>query len=140
MAAKLVPKYRWQQVMFEWAGVSAGTGLPPTSVRPSHLKRIPIRDADHIAVQIDTTHPNNTSTDIDVNVIALISGHKQAKWDTVPYAERNAGDGEVKSFLVEPGPEAITLELDNNDAGSTAYVIVRVFVRYVEYVLEEEEE
>jgi len=44
----------------------------------------------------------------------------------------------VKSFLVEPGPEAITLELDNNDAGSTAYVVVRVFVRYKDLELEEE--
>jgi len=125
-------------VEFEWAGVSAATGLSPTSVRPSHKERISVRDADTIAIQIDTTDSNNTSTDIDVNVLALIAGHKDAKWDTVPYAERNIGDAQVKSFLVEPGPEAITLELDNNDAGSTAYVVVRVFVRYKDLELEEE--
>lgn len=96
-----------------------------TDVTPDIDKDIDIHFAQRVAIQIDSTHPSNTSTDIDINVESTLDG---ANWDTVPYAERNIGDAEVKTFLLEVSVQKIRLRLDNNDSATTAYVTARVLV------------
>ena len=96
-----------------------------TDVKPDDDKEINTLYAQRIAIQIDTTHPSNTSTDIDINVMASLDG---ANWDTEPYAERNIGDAKIKTFLVEVNPMKIRLRLDNNTSASTGYVTARVLV------------
>jgi len=86
---------------------------------------IDVERAKSIAVQADTTPPDNVSTSVDVNVMASIDG---STWDTVPYAEMNLGDAEIKTMLVAPGPLKLRLRLDNNIA-SVAECRVKVKVR-----------
>ena len=96
-----------------------------TNVTPDTDLIIDTLYATRIAIQIDTTNPNNTSGDIDINVHATLDG---VAWDTIPYAERNIGDKQIKTFLVEVCPKAIRLRLDNNAAGSTVYASAKVLV------------
>ena len=96
-----------------------------TNQTPYEDKIIDVERATSIAVQADTTPTDNVSTSVDVNVMASIDG---AKWDTVPYAEMNLGDAEVKTMLVAPGPLKLRLRLDNNIA-SVAECRVKVKVR-----------
>lgn len=135
---KLVRKTRI--VEYRWEGVSPSTGIRPTAVMTPVADPIDVEDAESITIQVITTHASNTSTDIDINVHAILKGlHDQVK-DTIPYAERNIGDAEIKTFLVEPGPDYITLTLDNNDAGTVAWSTVIVFIRYLVFVAVEEDE
>ena len=96
-----------------------------TNVTPDTDLIIDTLYATRIAIQIDTTNPNNTSGDIDINVHATLDG---IAWDTIPYAERNIGDKQIKTFLVEVCPRAIRLRLDNNAAATTGYATARVLV------------
>lgn len=96
-----------------------------TDVTPDNDEEIDIHFAQRVAIQIDSSHPSNTATDIDINVEATLDG---ANWDTIPYAERNIGDAEVKTFLVEVSVQKIRLRLDNNNGATTAYVTARVLV------------
>lgn len=96
-----------------------------TDVKPDFDKELDVLYAQRIAIQIDSTNSLNTSTDIDVNVESTLDG---ANWDTIPYAERNIGDAEVKTFLLEVSVQKIRLRLDNNNGASTAYVTARVLV------------
>ncbi|MBA7607081.1 hypothetical protein ES703_14233 [subsurface metagenome] len=96
-----------------------------TDVTPDTDKEIDIHYAQRVAIQIDSTHGSNTSTDIDINVEATLDG---ATWDTIPYAERNIGDAEIKTFLLEVSVQKIRLRLDNNNGATTAYVTARVLV------------
>ena len=96
-----------------------------TDVTPDHDYEIDVLFAQRIIIQVLTTHASNTSTDFDVNVMANVGGQT---WDTVPYAERNIGDAEIKTFLVEPGPAKIRLRGDQNSSGKTGYVTARVLV------------
>ena len=134
---KLVRKTKLME--YRWEAISAPTGIRPTVIISPYADPIDSENADSIAIQIDTTHASNTATDIDVNVMAIFKGTHDQVRDTTPYAERNIGDGAVKTFLVEPGPDYITLELDNNDAATSAWVIVRVFIRYLVFVAVEDE-
>lgn len=85
---------------------------------------IDIEKAESVAVQADTTHPSNTCTSLDVNIMASLDG---ATWDTVPYAEMNLGAAEIKTMLINPGPLKIRIRFDtNNNAG---YPRVKVKVR-----------
>lgn len=104
-----------------WDSVDASD----TDVTPEHDIIIDVERATSIAVQADTTPADNVSTSVDINVMASIDG---AVWDTVPYAEMNLGDNEVKTMLVAPGPLKIRLRLDNNIA-SVAECKVKVKVR-----------
>jgi hypothetical protein len=104
--------------------VWTNTGVD-TDVKPDLDKEIDVLYANRIAIQIDTTHPSNTSTDIDINVESTLDG---ANWDTIPYAERNIGDAQKKTFLVEVSVQKIRLRLDNNDSATTGYVTARVLV------------
>jgi len=96
-----------------------------TDVTPDADTEIDILYAKRISIQIDTTHASHTSTDFDVNVETTGDGHW---WDTEPYAERNAGDAERKTFLVEPGPAKMRLRGDNNEAATEGYATARVLV------------
>ena len=96
-----------------------------TNVTPDTDLIIDTLYATRIAIQIDTTNPNNTSADIDINVHATLDG---VAWDTIPYVERNIGDNQIKTFLVEVCPKAIRLRLDNNAVGTTGYATARVLV------------
>jgi len=96
-----------------------------TDVAPDTDKYIDTLFARLIVIQIDSTHESNTSTDIDINIEATVDG---SAWDTIPYAERNIGDAQRKTFLVTGGPRNIRLRLDNNAAATTAYVTARVLV------------
>jgi len=96
-----------------------------TNVAPRHDTVIDIERATSIAIQADTTPTDNASTSVDINVMASIDG---AIWDTVPYAEMNLGDNQIKTMLVEPGPLKIRLRLDENNTG-VAECRVKVKVR-----------
>ena len=96
-----------------------------TDVTPDHDYQIPVLYAQRIAIQIDSTHPDNTSTDFDVNIETTLDG---ANWDTVPYAERNLGNEEIKTFLVEVSVAKIRLRGDNNAVATTGYITARVQV------------
>lgn len=96
-----------------------------TNVAPRNDQVIDIERASRVAVQADTTPSDNTSTSVDINVMASIDG---VIWDTVPYAEMNLGDAQIKTMLVEPGPFKIRLRLDENNTG-VAECRVKVKVR-----------
>ena len=106
---------------FLWDSVIASA----TNQAPREDTIIDVEWASSIAVQADTTPTDNLSTSVDINVMASIDG---AKWDTVPYAEMNLGDAEIKTMLVAPGPLKLRLRLDNNIA-SVAECLVLVKVR-----------
>jgi len=82
--------------------------------------------AQRIIVQVDTTHPDNNSGDIDINVLGSLDGKT---FSTVPWAkEEHIGDGVVKIFSVSPGPYYFTLTIDNNAAATVAVVKVLVLI------------
>jgi hypothetical protein len=110
-----------QEYEFLWDSVAASA----TNQAPREDTIIDVERASSIAVQADTKPTDNLSTSVDVNVMASIDG---AKWDTVPYAEMNLGDAEIKTMLVAPGPLKLRLRLDNNVA-SVAECLVLVKVR-----------
>lgn len=99
---------------------------PATDTTPDSDTEINIIRAKSIAIQIDTTAAGNVSDDVDINVEASPDG---TNWDDVPYAEKNIGDNEVKTFLVEPGPQKIRLRADNNHATDNAAPAARVLIR-----------
>ena len=94
-----------------------------TDVSPDHDAIIDILYASRIAIQIDSTDPDNTSTDFDVNVETSMD---RANWDTVPYAQDNIGDAEIKTFLVNPGPRYMRLRGDANGSSETGYITARI--------------
>lgn len=96
-----------------------------TDVTPDRDVEIDVTYARSIAIQIQSTHVSNTSTDFDVNVEASV---EKGVWDTQPYAEANIGNSEIKTFLIESGPAYIRLRGDNNAAATTGYVTARVFI------------
>jgi len=103
-----------------WTNVSYGTDEAPDTDTEIEVSR-----AKTIAVQGDTTDEDSTSTSVDINVEASLDG---SVWDTIPYAEANFGDAEIKSFLVSAGPKKIRFRLDNNTNPSRADVTVKVLV------------
>lgn len=107
-------------IALEWSGLG-----DVTDVAPLHDEHIDVLFARTIAIQIDTTHASNTSTDLDINVEA---SQDRATWDTVPYAEMNVGDAAVRTFLVAPGPAYIRLRADQNDTSESGDVTCRVLV------------
>jgi len=122
------PPKTWRQyesqenvVTLTWAAFA-----PATDVAPDTDTEIDISLATSIAIQIDTTASGNVSNDVDINVESSPDG---SNWDSVAYAERNIGDNELKTFLVEPGPKKIRLRADNNHASSNAAITCRVVVR-----------
>jgi len=110
--------YRRRSYTFTWTNCTTTDAAPDTDTV------IDCRNAILIVIQIDSTHPSNNSEDFDVNVMASLDGET---WDTIPYAERNIGDNEVKTFLVNPGPEKIRLRGDSND-GKAGYITARVHI------------
>ena len=108
-------------ITLTWASFS-----PATNVKPDTDLEINIDLATSISIQVDTTLGGNASDDIDINVHATLVG---GPWDTVPYAERNIGDAEVKTFLIEPGPKRIRLRADNNHGSAAAVITVLVLLR-----------
>ena len=96
-----------------------------TDVTPDTDQEIDVEFAQRIAIQVNTTHASHTSTDTDVNVEASLDG---STWDTIPYAERNIGDNQIKTFLVEVSVKKIRLRLNNNAAATTAYVTALIMV------------
>ena len=103
-----------------WTNTGVGTDIPP-----DHDYEIDTTFARRIIIQLDSMHPSNTSTDFDVNVMAAVDGQA---WDTVPFVERNIGDGERKTFLVEPAPQKLRFRGDQNAAAKTGYITARVMV------------
>ena len=99
---------------------------PATDVAPDADIVIYIDLATSISIQVDTTKAGNASDDIDINVHSTLAG---GPWDTVPFAERNIGDAEVKTFLIEPGPKRIRLRADNNHGSAAAVITVLVLIR-----------
>ena len=114
-------EFQEETVRLTWASFT-----PATNVKPDTDIFIDIDLATSIAIQIDTTLGGNASDDIDINVHAALAG---GPWDTVPFAERNIGDAEVKTFLIEPGPKRIRLRADNNHGSVAAVITVLVLVR-----------
>jgi len=110
-----------EEYSFFWDSVAKNTSMAV----PQNDIVIDVERASSIAVQADTTPADNTSTSVDINVMASID---EAVWDTVPYAEMNLGDAQVKTMLVEPGPLKIRLRLDENNTG-VAECRVKVKVR-----------
>lgn len=108
-------------VTLTWAAFA-----PATDKTPDTDTSIDVRQAKTITVQIDTTAAGNVSNDNDVNIEATLD---DTNWDSVPYAEKNIGDNEIKTFLVAPGPKTIRLRADNNHASSNAAITARVYVR-----------
>jgi len=106
---------------FLWDSIAQNTTNEPPKVDTI----INIERASSIAVQADTTPAHNVSTSVDINIMASIDG---VKFDTVPYAEMNLGDAEIKTMLVAPGPLRIRLRLDENNVG-VAECRVKVKVR-----------
>lgn len=104
-----------------WDSVAQNT----TDKAPQEDKIVDVEKATEIAIQADTTPPDNTSTSVDINVEATLDG---STWDSVPYAEMNLGDNEIKTMLVNPGPKRIRLRLDENNTG-VAECRVKVKVR-----------
>lgn len=117
---RIGPKVPLDLVKITWTNTGANT-----NVTPDHDAEIDVTYAKSIAIQVDTTATGNTSNDFDVNVMADVG---DGIFDTVPYAEANIGDAEVKTFLVTPGIKRIRLRGDNNAAASTGYVTARVFI------------
>jgi hypothetical protein len=107
-------------VTLTWENKSYGTDYAPGTDTEIDVSR-----AKSIAVQADTTDADSTSTSVDVNIMASLDG---TVWDSVPYAEANLGDAEVKTFLVATGPKKIRLRIDNNTNPSRADVTVKVLV------------
>jgi len=110
-----------EEYSFFWDSVAKNTSMAV----PQNDIVIDVERASSIAVQADTTPADNASTSVDINVMASID---EAVWDTVPYAEMNLGDAQVKTMLVEPGPLKIRLRLDENNTG-VAECRVKVKVR-----------
>lgn len=98
-----------------------------TDVDPDEDKEIYVERARHIAIQADTTLASNTSTSFDINVEASMDGQK---WDSIPYAEMNLGDNEIKTMLINPGPKYIRLRGDQNASAKTGYV--EAYVKVIE--------
>jgi len=96
-----------------------------TNQAPSKDIIIDVEKAESIAVQADTTPADNASTSVDINVMSSPDG---VTWDTVPYAEMNLGDAQIKTMLINPGPLKIRLRLDENNTG-IAECRVRVKVK-----------
>lgn len=109
------------KVTLTWAAFA-----PATDKAPDTDTEIDVSQARSITIQIDTTAAGNVSDDNDINVEATVD---DSTWDSVPYAEKNIGDNEIKSFLVEPGPKTIRLRADNNHASSNAAITCIVLVR-----------
>ena len=93
---------------------------------PDTDTEIDISLATSISIQIDSTAGASVSDDIDVNVESSPDG---SVWDTIPYAERNIGDDQIKTFLVEPGPKLIRIRADNNHGSDNAAITVKVLLR-----------
>jgi len=110
-----------EEYSFFWDSVAKNTSMAV----PQHDLVIDVERASSITVQADTTPADNTSTSVDINVMASID---EAVWDTVPYAEMNLGDAEVKTMLVNPGLLKLRLRLDENNTG-VAECRVKVKVR-----------
>jgi hypothetical protein len=111
--------------IYHWTNKPQGTNHTPDS---DHW--FVLRKAKSIYIQLDTlTDTNNTSTDIDLNIYTDMN---TLDWDTIPYAEKNIGNDQIKSFLITPGPYRMLLRLDNNAAGTRADVYARVYVQYEE--------
>ncbi|MBT9160937.1 MAG: hypothetical protein DDT26_02233 [Dehalococcoidia bacterium] len=85
--------------------------MPGLSLIPDSDIPLDILYAQRLTVQGDTSHPLNASLDTDLNFHASLDG---ANWDTIPYVERNWGDGQIRTVLVEVGPERLRFRLDNN--------------------------
>ena len=100
------------------------TGGTTTNEKPDIDKEIDVERASSIVVQADTTHPSNTATSVDINIHATLNG---VAWDTIPYAEMNLGDAEVKTMLINPGVMKLRIRIDTNN--NTSYVGVKVKVR-----------
>jgi hypothetical protein len=89
------------------------TNATTTNVTPDADTEVNVEQAKSIAIQVDSTDTDSIATSIDVNVMATLDG---TTWDSVPYAETNIGDNEVKTILVAPGPLKIRLRLDSNSS------------------------
>jgi len=96
-----------------------GTGIVPDTDTEIHVGR-----AESIVIMIDTTAALNSCTDFDLNVHAEIN----KVWTTVPYAEKNVGNAEIKTLNLSPGIERIRFRGDNN-AGARADVTVTTKIR-----------
>ena len=102
-----------------WTDTGVATGVVPDSDT-----EIDVLGVKHIAVQMDSKHVSNTSTDFDVNVICSLDGG--TTYDSLPYAQGNVGDDEVRTYLVESKVSRIKLRGDNNAVGTTGYITARV--------------
>ncbi len=102
---------RREEYILTWSSIATTA----TNVAPDTDTEIDCRNAKAIVIQVDlssTTYPGN---DTDINVITRPEG---GTYDNVPFAEANFGSGEVRSFLVSPGPGYIKLRADNNDTSN----------------------
>lgn len=96
-----------------------------TNVAPGTDTAIDVMNAHRIAIQVDSTDSDNTSTNTDLNVLATMDG---TTYDTTVYAATNFGDDAVKTILIEPGPKKIKLRLDENGSlRADVTAIVRVW-------------
>lgn len=89
---------------------------------------IDISQARSVYALIDSTDPNNTSTNTDVNIISSPNGTKYEDGVAGIYTSVNIGDGDIKKMLITPGPHFIKVRADEN-AALRADLQVLVLVR-----------
>ncbi|MBT9141474.1 MAG: hypothetical protein DDT30_02066 [Dehalococcoidia bacterium] len=98
-----------------WSNRLPGLNLLPDGIDVVH----DILYTQTLAVQGDTTHPLNAALDTDLNLHTSLDG---LSWDSIPYVERNWGDAQIKTILVQCGPPSLRFRLDNNTPNQIATV------------------
>lgn len=104
------------------------TDVTGTNVAPDTDTAINVKNAKSITIQYDSTNPNNTATDIDMNVLFSVDDGATYDSGESPTVSVNFGDNVISSFMVEPGATHIKLRLDENGS-LNAYVTARIVVR-----------
>lgn len=105
------------------------TNVTTKGVKPDTDTEIDWRQADGpVAIQVRSTDPNNTATDIDLVVVTSPTAGGTYDDSTSYLTAVNIGDGVVRSFYVTPGPNFMKLRLNENGslrADVTAIVTMR---------------
>ena len=106
-------------VKFRWTNTGVATGVVPDNNIAVDVSKCKI-----IAVQSSTYPDGNTSTDLDINILASLNG---IEFDTIPFTYHNLGNDERKTMLVDVEYlTSIKLTADNNAGATTGYAVVTI--------------